>query len=44
MSIILSALESGLYLALDEVHVAWCLIKLLEYGLVCLVTVASSPA
>ncbi|HRQ42409.1 MAG TPA: hypothetical protein PLD25_31220 [Chloroflexota bacterium] len=30
--------ESGLYLALDEAHIAWCLIKLLEYGMVRLVT------
>ena len=25
--------ESGLFLTLDEEHVAWCLIKLLEYGM-----------
>ncbi len=25
--------ESGLYLMLDEAHIAWCLIRLLEFGM-----------
>lgn len=25
--------ETGLFLTLDEEHVAWCLIRLLEYGM-----------
>jgi hypothetical protein len=29
--------ESGLYLVLDEAHIAWCLIKLIAYGMVSVV-------
>lgn len=35
--------ESGLFLTLDEKHVAWCLIKLLEYGMAGVVTGSSGP-
>lgn len=29
--------ESGLYQTLDEAYVAWCLVKLLEYGMASIV-------
>lgn len=35
--------ESGLFLTLDEEHVAWCLIKLLEYGMAGVVAEIVNP-
>jgi len=35
--------ESGLFLTLDEEHVAWCLVKLLEYGMAGVVAEPVSP-
>ena len=35
--------ETGLFLILDEKHITWCLIKLLEYGMAGVVTVPSGP-
>ncbi len=36
--------ESGLFLSLDEEYVAWCLIRLLEYGMAGVVAEPVSPA
>lgn len=36
--------ESGLFLTLDEEYVAWCLIRLLEYGMAGVVAEPVSPA
>lgn len=36
--------ESGLFLTLDKEHVAWCLIKLLEYGMAGVVAEPVGPA
>jgi hypothetical protein len=35
--------ETGLFLMLDEKHIAWCLIKLLEYGMTGVVTISAKP-
>lgn len=36
--------ESGMLLSLNEQHLAWCLIKLLDYGMVVPVVTTATPA